>query len=445
MKTVNILILLLLSSLLLSSQNYDSWVFGSNSQLRFPMETQPLGSAMQVTEGCASISDDLGNLLFYTNGVTVWNRNHAVMFNGFGLLGGNTGSSTSAAIILKQPNTTNIYFIFVVGEMGGNPRFSYSVVDINLQAGFGEVVTKNVIVDTNVSEKLTASRHCNGVDWWILTHTETGNTYKTYLLTPGGFNFIPVISNVGFNIIAGSTHTIGYSKFNNSGTRLTTCFYPARVELYNFNSNTGVISNPIVISSNTGGYSAEFSPNDQFIYITYNSGNRLDQYNVCTNTTINLGTTGLFTGAAQRHRNGKIYITRNGGSIDVIHDPNQLGLACNRQANYLNPVAGTSYRFGLPQQFYNLNITPIINVIRNINCLTVNFSFINNDCVYTNITSVLWNFGDGNTSTSLNPTHTYATANNYFGTLTVTYTCITRVIPFTLSTSVTSITNINNN
>src|SRR5687768_12977 len=102
--------LLLFSLLLLSTISYGQrensfWYFGDHAGLHFPDQTSapvPLAnSASYAHEGCASVSDSLGNLLFYTNGMSVYNKNHQVMHNGNNLLGGWT--STQAALIVKKP------------------------------------------------------------------------------------------------------------------------------------------------------------------------------------------------------------------------------------------------------------------------------------------------------------------------------------------------------
>ena len=53
-----------------------NWIFGSYAGVTFMGSSQPTpsvitGSAMNMAEGCASISDESGNLLFYTNGINV--------------------------------------------------------------------------------------------------------------------------------------------------------------------------------------------------------------------------------------------------------------------------------------------------------------------------------------------------------------------------------------
>ncbi len=109
------------------------WYFGENAGLDFNS-----GSPVALTdgmlntdEGCASICDTNGSLLFYTDGMTVYNKNHIVMPNGTGLLGHN--SSTQSAIIVKKPMSNNLYYIFTVdGNSGSGGGLSYSVVNLNL-------------------------------------------------------------------------------------------------------------------------------------------------------------------------------------------------------------------------------------------------------------------------------------------------------------------------
>ena len=60
--------------------------------------------AMDTREGCATISDASGNLLFYTDGITVWNKIHEVMDNGTGLLG--HSSATQSGVIIPKPGSS---------------------------------------------------------------------------------------------------------------------------------------------------------------------------------------------------------------------------------------------------------------------------------------------------------------------------------------------------
>ncbi|MBK7109633.1 MAG: hypothetical protein IPH61_11015 [Bacteroidetes bacterium] len=76
------------------SQSYNNnWAFGDSCGLNFSSgEPVFFETVMESFEACASISDSAGNLLFYTNGEKVWNKNHEVMPNGEGLEIGKTGA-----------------------------------------------------------------------------------------------------------------------------------------------------------------------------------------------------------------------------------------------------------------------------------------------------------------------------------------------------------------
>lgn len=82
----------------------NQWRFGFNSAIDFnttPPSSLP-GCAIQTQEGSASVADELaGALLFYTDGIVVWNANNQPMPNGTGLLGGTSTlkSSTTAAVM----------------------------------------------------------------------------------------------------------------------------------------------------------------------------------------------------------------------------------------------------------------------------------------------------------------------------------------------------------
>jgi hypothetical protein len=153
-------------------------------------------SAMNAFEGCATISDAGGNLsMFYTNGNIVWDRNHLPMPSGNGLNG--DGAATQTAIIVPRPQNPSQYYIFTVDTNGGARGLCYSEVDMSLNGGNGDVTTKNVQLVTPVAEKLTAVRHANGVDVWVIVHGWNNNEFNAYAVTPAGINNVPVVSSTG--------------------------------------------------------------------------------------------------------------------------------------------------------------------------------------------------------------------------------------------------------
>ena len=164
-----------------AQHEYDNWYFGSGAGINFTSGSPVvlIDGMTFTTEGTAVMSDTAGNLLFYTDGVTVWNKNHMMMVNGNNLHGGN--SSTQSALIVKQPASDSLYYIFTVGDYGAY-GFSYSVADMSLQSGLGEVILKNIVVSNNSTEKLTGARDANGNDYWILIHVPTSTMIQSYLV-----------------------------------------------------------------------------------------------------------------------------------------------------------------------------------------------------------------------------------------------------------------------
>ena len=163
--------ILMLSNPIYSQHQADNWFFGENAGLSFSSGTPTpiIGGALNTEEGCTSISDASGNLLFYTNGENVFNVNHAIMPNGTGLHGHQ--SSTQSAIIVPKPNTTAQFYIFTVYEHNNNVYgMQYSLVDMSLSGGLGEVVAgqKNIEVLTHCSEKVTAVKSNDCESFWVI-------------------------------------------------------------------------------------------------------------------------------------------------------------------------------------------------------------------------------------------------------------------------------------
>src|SRR5882762_2021002 len=146
-----------LSQLVFSQHQSDKWYFGIYAGLDFTSGSPiPItDGALSTSEGCSSISDYNGNLLFYTDGRTVYDRNNQAMPNGAGLDGGE--SSTQAALIVPLPGiSTQVYYIFTTDQIGGPLGFRYSVVDMTLNGGFGDVTTINELIQNHVTEKVVA-------------------------------------------------------------------------------------------------------------------------------------------------------------------------------------------------------------------------------------------------------------------------------------------------
>ncbi len=413
------------------------WYFGTNAGIQFNGGPGPAAAvtngAMIVSKGCSSISDNTGSLLFYTDGRTVWNRSHVVMGNGTGLSAGNSGSSTQGALIVKQPGNNPFYYIFTTDEQGGGAGLRYSVVDMSLNATMGGVIlaSRNTLLYTPTTEKLTAVKHCNGKDVWILTHESNTNTFKNYLLTSAGLN--PVVnSSVGTSLNVGSSYA-GQMKVSPTGAKVAFTTYANSVsvlELLDFNNVTGVVTSPLSTTNHStigsAGFGVEFSPNGQYLYVSDVINKKIYQYIVCSANNAAFAASKALVGTSanpicsmQLGPDKKIYCARANGFVTwlgVINSPNLAGALANYVDNGVS-LSGKVCQQGLPgfvQSFFR-DTFPIFTNVNN--CLAVNFTSPPSNCANP-INAWAWNFGEtssgsANTSTQPNPSHTYTLPGNY--------------------------------
>jgi hypothetical protein len=341
MKTLLLFCLFLNGLLAYAQKEANIWYFGENAGVDFNSgKPFPLvDGKIKTQEGVATISDNNGNLLFYTDGMTVWNKFHEKMPNGEHLKG--DISATQAAIIVPKPNSSNIYYIFTVTSWGSKDGLNYSVVDMTADKGKGDVIKKNDSLFTPVTEKLTAVLHKNKESVWVITHDYLSAAFRVYLVTKDGLDKNPVISEVGEKYYAAP----GYLKVSPDGRRLATAVWRQNsVDLFDFNNETGEISNPMRI--NSGGalqdaYGVEFSPDGSKLYVTtWHSPPvtimQLDLSNYNKDSIkksivkIAENSKPQHFGALQLGPDDKIYIVKNfQHSLAAINTPNAKGDNCN--------------------------------------------------------------------------------------------------------------------
>lgn len=267
--------LMALSSAYVSAQNRQNnqWYF-NNAALDFnsgqPVEVS--GSAMITSEGSASVADRFtGQLLFYTNGITLWNRLNQPMPNGTGLLGGSEAltSSTTAAVIMPRPGNPSQYYVFTVDEFGGNGGLRMNLVDMNLQGGLGDVVAgqKNILISNdNISEKLTYAPLPDNSGYWLVSRQWLDNTYLAWRVTAAGISSTPVISTAGTSTINGA----GHLTFSRDFSRLANAYVVGVVDLLSFDPASGQVAAIASLPVPTGSsvYGVEFSPNGRYLYVS---------------------------------------------------------------------------------------------------------------------------------------------------------------------------------
>lgn len=411
------------------------WYFGQFAGIDF--NTDPptaLTGKMSTTEGCATIADVNGNLLFYSDGTSVWDKSHTIMSNGLDL--GGHSSSTQSAVVIGKPGNPNIYIIFTISILRTGDGLKYSEVDMTLNGGLGNVNTvKNVDIVKSTCEKITVIQHKNERDFWVVTqlYGATENKFQTYLFTKNGISSTPVVTNLGDKIFGNSIHSIGYLKGSSDGKKLVSAnTNKGTVELFDFNNATGEISNLVTLTGYTDDkpYGVEFSPNNKLLYVSETSRRaNVYQYDITSgnkttiaSSRVTVGSFSNFLGALQLAPNKKIYLAiYNISSLAVIEQPNNKGIACSFKKDGMN-LAGPKSFLGLPT-FHNAIVEPVPDLKITGLCfddltefeLTSNVAF----------NSVKWDFGDpastSNSSVAHKPSHKFTDSGWFHITTIVTY------------------------
>ena len=197
---------------------------------------------------------------FYTDGVTVWDRNHEIMPTGSGLLG--NASSTQSGIIVPKPEDENIYYVFTVDWSQGTNGLNYYSVDITLNGGSGDVVgignvpTVTNLLSSPISEKITAVKVLNEEAFWVISLKS--DRFYVFKVDSNGVSDKAVVGNSGFS---GSDDPRGYLKVSPDGTKLVSANMSDGLYIYDFDSATGIISNERELDVELEfSYGVEFSP-----------------------------------------------------------------------------------------------------------------------------------------------------------------------------------------
>jgi len=426
MKKIILILTLFVSINVVGQGEAANWYFGFGAGLQFDLATGNTtvvdDGQLFTNEGCSSISDENGNLLFYSDGITVWNRNHQVMPNGNGLFG--DPSSTQSALVVPKPDDPNIYFIFTVDTVfQGDPDFglNFSIIDISLDGGLGDVTDKNINLLADCSEKITAVlKDCVTKSIWVVTLASIDgtlpvfNTYHAFEVNNTGVNTTSVKSTFNLNI----TDFRGYLKLSPDGTKMISANTRGnfndpnstdRLLLYDFDENTGIVSNQerlFINSQNNQPYGVEFSPNSQMLYVhsSNDASGTPPSNHFSTLTQFNLAATNiqasefvlddrqLFRGGLQLGPNGKIYRALSASFfqglpfLGVINNPNNIGATANYEHNAINLSPNLSSQ-GFPpfiQSIFNSEIDIIRNGLSVTNLLLCDgdmFTLIADDIV----------------------------------------------------------------
>ena len=441
---------------------HSNWIFTYGNHVKFHHSNQP-NAVIQLPlpfndqpniEGSTTYSDFNGNLLLYTNSEYIYNRFHEPL-NTEPLDG--SATVTQSSIIVPFPGHYNEYFLFTVnGSLGLTPDIrpqfwnylgvNHYHIDLNKNNGRGKLtIPANKKLLDHSSQKITATKHANGIDFWVLTIRE--NKFYAYLIDKNGVN-PPIISVNPLNFDEGghSPTLKGQLKISPKGNKIGIAhknivppdsfngyisssdyegiidrypeLSPGITLLYDFDNSTGKVSNEKVVYINIHThFGVEFSPSGRFLYFNYNektfSGIAVydienDALRSAYVAQDNYDDPYFRKGHLQLGIDGRIYHAQDGRKyLSCIETPDDYIQYPANYKTYCQPLNNNSTNgisnFG--NYYFNQSIKLYNSFDEKTVCVDVPITFWVNK--HKTIESAFWDFGDGHTSTDFYPVHAY--------------------------------------
>ncbi len=365
-----------------------NWIFGNSAGITFNSASpssinvpNPVGERRFSTwEGCTSVSDANGNLLFYTEGKFIWKSDGTTIKNGtadYQLKGDKT--SSQSAIIVPDPGNDKQYYILTAdgssfGHDGVYNHFNGVLINVdtwNITEIIPNLISTPPPTDNlSPAEKITVIRAPNCKDFWVLTAFQEVKSNATkdlsaahgpgliqiYKINAAGISFI---EQVQLNVMISD---VGYMKSSHDGKVITIASTTLnKVDIFPFDNTLGKIDVTPTTLKIGSPYGLEFSPNNQILYISrigYKKPKNLLSQVDMTQTSLSDTLVGTFNrqpgqkrhviGTVQLGPDNKIYIARDQyNKVGVIHEPNVLGVGCNIDIDYITLATGTC-QIGLP-------------------------------------------------------------------------------------------------
>jgi hypothetical protein len=437
---------LYLGTLSLSGQDLTrhNWYFGTGNQgIRFSRTTNApvlINQPNTLGTGGSAVATDgtNGNLLFYTNGVQVFDVTHAVMPNGSGLTGNPAGNQPAA--ICPVPGTTDQYYIFTNSAAfpaGGTVLVS----TVNMSAfgnsvfpapPVGDVTLKNQPIGlppTSRSEAMLIIPHANGTDYWLITHENNTDNFTVTHIQPGG-----IFNHTIFAGLSGGLETAaGNFSYDSLNKRIAVVPQSANrnILILDFDPSSGTLSfNQFVFNSahslSQALYDAEWSPGGRFLYFSRLNDNGTDaqvlQFDILNPTSTLapvLPVSVLRSYGLQLAPDTTIYhlyeSTPGVFRLGRIAEPDSVAAAANYQAS----VFASQPDFGgrqFPSFSPALPFTLDVSFVSSGNCSATPVSFY--PTVTPTADSLVWDFGDGNGTSQWSPVHTFQSGGVYTVTAT---------------------------
>ncbi len=339
------------------------WYFGKNAGIDFNLDgngiPEPIEGSLNHYECAASISDEEGKLLFYTDGRTVYDKSDTKMRNGENLDG---AYSESQVLIVPHPGNSDLYYIFTTGA-GASIDHEYSLVNMKLNGGLGDVepLQKNIPLNmaSNMMEQISGIACSNG-DIWIITHRMNSKKFLAYKIDTYGLHNAPIESIA--NLFATSTGP-GAIKFSHDGTKIVMNRKRSSgdVVIFDFDSTTGLVStDPVIITTSLDMiYGVEFSPDNTKLYVAGKDIIQIDLSNNYTQTVFQPSSIDGWAYNLLLGPDGKIYSSTIGNSLNVINYPNRVGVEAEFVQEGFTLLPGTSSGgYSLPNFVQNYTVLP---------------------------------------------------------------------------------------
>jgi hypothetical protein len=396
------------------------WHFGDGNGINFtsgePVGT-PSGSSLLNARVPVSYADADGNLKFYCDHQRVYNANHVVMDNGqFGIF------SVDATVIPHPSNPNQVYLIRSLGNSG----LEYSIIDLTLSDGLGSIVEGQKEINfASLGGQLMVAQKPDGSGHWLVTSDNNNSSDIVYIRT---FD-VGESGITTHNIFTFSWFWVGWNaqlddaRISPNCELIAVAFKGHYIGLIRYDAEIGNATEALQNSvDNFTSFGSEtrlcFSPNNQFLY-TKGDDFEVKQMDVSSfnSQTINASLTTISVGFSSGYKDiqlgpdGRVYVLNaSTQSLDAILSPDLQGTACQFTPQYFALPSATEDRLpNSPNLFCGeafLLIPQVVDV-----CLgeTTTFSLTTNQSV----DAISWDFGDGNGSEALNPTHLYETSGTY--------------------------------
>lgn len=425
------------STLLAQTFRTNHWIFPMGNRLDFTSGSPVTDTSSMTGEmGTSSICDENGDLVFYSNGNKVWQANHVIMGGGNNLVG--DPQATQSSIIVPSTHSATRYYLFVNDANAGPAGFNYYDVEMQLNGGNGGVVGPTNLLDT-ATEKMAATRHGNDKGYWVVAHGWENNAFHAFLVDENGVNTTPVTSNVGFAHLnsSGAGEETGQMKISPDGEWLVTCnFSSGYVQLFRFDNTTGVVSDPITLTSGNSvfPYGVEFSADSKKLFYARRVSNAanpagihqfdLDHASIdcllASEVVISNNNPFKLYTDLQLGLDKRIYVSYykpspfNADTLGRIAEPEVMCPECDYTDNYL--LLENSVFSGVTN-FVSSFLSDGITYEFGTNCEDDSTWFMPEDTL--GLDSVNWNFGDPstgalNTSNQIHAAHVFSSAPDTF-------------------------------